>query len=166
MNEEFLKKVEAEYADLSNLLISANVTVSTMESCTAGLIATLITDTEGASGILKGAFITYSNEAKIREGVPEDVIEKFGVYSEETAKEMAKACSSAYGSYIGIGVTGSIGRKDPENRDSTPGEVFFAIKAGENLRSWSMTLEKADSRLEAKLQIAHVVCMMLRRILL
>ena len=166
MDTELLKKVTEEYRELTELLLAAWVSISIMESCTGGLISSLITDTEGASEIMKGSYVTYSNEAKIREGVPASVIETYGVYSEETAREMAKACSLAYGSFVGIGVTGSLGRKDPENPDSVPGEVFLAIKAGDEIRSYAITIETASSRLSAKLQIAHVLCLMLRRVLL
>ena len=63
------KKVREEYRILTKSLISRKLTITTMESCTAGQIASLITDTEGSSEILKGAFVTYSNEAKIMMGV-------------------------------------------------------------------------------------------------
>ncbi|MBR0092847.1 MAG: CinA family protein, partial [Lachnospiraceae bacterium] len=71
MQEETVRK---KYADLTRLLIRNGISITTMESCTAGQIASLITDTEGASEIMKGAFVTYSNEAKIRQGVPAEVI--------------------------------------------------------------------------------------------
>lgn len=109
-------------------LIARQITVSTMESCTAGLLASCITDTEGASAILKGAFITYSNEAKIRQGVPAEVIGQHGVYSFATAKAMADACREAYQAVIGIGVTGTTGNTDPNNGDSVSGEIYYAIR--------------------------------------
>ena len=45
-------------------LIASHTTVSTMESCTSGLIASMITDTEGASAIFPGGFVTYLNETQ------------------------------------------------------------------------------------------------------
>ena len=65
------------------------MTITTMESATSGQIASLITDTEGSSAILKGAFITYCNEAKIMQGVPAEILDKYTVYSKETAEAMA-----------------------------------------------------------------------------
>ena len=67
-----------------------------MESCTSGLIASLITDTEGASAVMKGAYITYSNEAKVLHGVPKETIDKYGVYSYETAEDMAFSAGAIY----------------------------------------------------------------------
>ena len=54
-------KVREGYARLTKLLIERKMTITTMESCTAGQIASLVTDTEGSSAVLKGAFVTYCN---------------------------------------------------------------------------------------------------------
>ena len=62
-------------------LIKLNKTVSTMESCTGGFIASSITDIEGASDILKFSAVTYSNEYKIKMGVSKEIIDKYSVYS-------------------------------------------------------------------------------------
>ena len=55
-------------------LIESHTTISTMESCTSGLIASMITDTEGASAIFPGGFVTYLNETKILVGVDTEII--------------------------------------------------------------------------------------------
>lgn len=55
-------------------LIKSGTTISTMESCTSGLIASMITDTEGASAIFPGGYVTYLNETKIFVGVDENII--------------------------------------------------------------------------------------------
>ena len=128
-----------------------------MESCTSGLIASLITDTEGSSAIFKGAFVTYSNEAKILNGVPAEVIEKNGVYSEETAVAMAEVCRERLGSDIGVGVTGSFANADPNNADSVPGEVFFAISTAEGTKSYHCSVPIQSCRLSSKLFVADMV---------
>ena len=71
-------------------LITSHTTISTMESCTSGLIASLITDTEGASAIFPGGYVTYLNETKVLVGVDPSVIEIHGVYSPECAEAMAR----------------------------------------------------------------------------
>ena len=120
--------VRAGYRQLTLFLIRKGLTVSTMESITSGMVASLITDTEGASAVLKGAFVTYSNEAKIQQGVPRETIDRFSVYSEETAATMAEACRKAYNADIGIGITGTAGNEDPSNPGSSvPGQVYLAI---------------------------------------
>ena len=92
--------IESNYHEITAKLIEKSLTVTTMESCTSGLIASLITDCEGASASFKGGFVTYSNEAKILNGVDKNIIDKYGVYSFETAKAMAKSCKDFYS--IGI----------------------------------------------------------------
>ena len=89
------QEIREHYRRLTKLLIDRKYTITTMESATSGQIASLITDTEGSSAVLKGAFITYSNEAKILQGVPAETIEKYTVYSRETAEAMAAACEAA-----------------------------------------------------------------------
>lgn len=121
-------EIRANYEKLTKFLIDKHLTITTMESATAGQIASLITDTEGSSAVLKGAFVTYSNEAKILQGVPRETIEEHSVYSRETAAAMAMACLEAYHADIGIGVTGTMGNTDPANAEaSVPGQVYFAI---------------------------------------
>ena len=151
------KTVRKKYADLTKRLIAEGITITTMESCTSGQIASLITDTEGASAVLKGAFVTYSNEAKIAQGVPRETIEKYGVYSAETAAAMAKACRDVMHADIGIGVTGSFGNVDPNNEDSLPGEVYFAIADKNGIIPYHCTLPTQPTRLLYKLYISEVI---------
>ena len=151
------KLVRQKYKFLTEFLIEHNILISTMESCTSGQIASLITDTEGSSAIFKGAFITYSNEAKIKNGVPSEIIERYGVYSSETASAMAKICRVLYDADIGIGVTGSFGNIDPDNSDSVPCEVFFAIATREKINSYHCIVPVQKSRLAYKLYMAEVI---------
>lgn len=150
-------KIREQYAELTGLLIKRKLTVTTMESATGGLIASLITDTEGSSAVLKGAFVTYSNEAKIMQGVPASVIETCGVYSAETAKAMAKACRAAYKADIGIGITGSFGNVDPNNADSIPGVVYYALDVKGNMTAFRLDLAAHPTRLDYKMCAAEKV---------
>ena len=149
--------VREKYTELTLGLIRRGLTITTMESCTSGQVASLITDTEGSSAVLKGAFVTYSNEAKILQGVPAGIIETYGVYSAETAAAMAEACRAAYGADIGTGVTGSFGNADPANADSIPGEVYFAVATGRGTESFHCTSPVQASRLAYKLYMADVI---------
>ena len=109
-------------------LIEKQTTISTMESCTSGLIASMITDTEGASAIFPGGYVTYLNETKIFIGVEEEIIQKYGVYSKECAEAMAKTVQQKLHTDISIGVTGTTGNVDPNNADSVQGKMFFCIR--------------------------------------
>lgn len=156
MNQDY-SDIRLKYRKLTETLIEKKLSISTMESITSGQIASLITDTEGSSAVLKGAFITYSNEAKILQGVPAETIETYGVYSKETAEAMAAACLRAYGADIGIGVTGSAGNPDPNNADSVPGEVYYAIAAADAVKSWHVLLEPESSRYGFKMKVADQI---------
>ncbi len=153
----FSESVRSNYKLLTEWLINRGFTVTTMESCTSGLIASLITDTEGASKALKGALITYSNEAKIMSGVSESVIRDYGVYSLETAVEMAKSCRETFGADIGIGVTGTLGNTDPSNSDSIPGEVFLAVCTSADVKSYRAVLSGIATRNEWKFAVARAL---------
>lgn len=164
------KDIRQDYRKLTELLIEWNMSITTMESATAGQIASLITDTEGASAIFKGASITYSNETKIMQGVSAEVIHKYTVYSKETAEAMATACANMYGADIGIGVTGTMGNTDPDNADpdnadaSVPGQVYFAISLKGTVRSYVVEIPQQPSRLMYKLAVAKEVYDVLMRL--
>lgn len=104
-----------------------NKTISTMESCTGGGVANSITNIEGASEVLKFSAITYSNEFKIKMGVSSSVIDKYSVYSIETAMEMSKNISKFTNSNYGIGITGKLNRVDINNLYGSDNKVFISI---------------------------------------
>ncbi len=151
------EKVRSRFRELTLLFIDRNLTVSTMESCTGGLLASLFTDTEGSSAVFRGSYVTYSNEQKIRLGVPADTIEKHGVYSNQTSNAMARVCAQAFGTDISIGVTGTFSNVDPANDDSVPGEVYFSIYRKGRIRDYRCTVPALPSRSACKLLIADVV---------
>ena len=166
MSEFSEQEIRADYRKITKRLIEEGKTITTMESCTSGLIASLITDTEGASAALKGAFVTYSNIGKIMQGVPEETIEKYSVYSNETAIAMADACRKTYAADYGIGVTGTMGNVDPANASaSVPGRVYFAISREEKTEVFYRELVPMPSRYEYKLAVAEeIVKELLKRI--
>lgn len=151
-------EIRKEYGKLTKLLIEKKLTISTMESATSGQIASLITDCEGSSAVFPGGFVTYCNEAKIRYGVSKETIEIHTVYSEEVAREMALNARKAYGTDIGIGVTGTMGNVDPNNSEnSVPGKVYFAIAKDDQVNSHSVDIPLQSSRLMYKLAVAKEI---------
>lgn len=113
--------------DLVKKLVSQKITISTMESCTGGGVANSITNIEGASEILKFSAVTYSNEFKIKMGVSSEIIDKYSVYSMETAKEMSKNISKFTGSILGVGITGKLNRVDINNPYGEDNVVFVSV---------------------------------------
>lgn len=97
-----------------------NWTIGVMESCTGGAIIDSITNIPGTSDVFKTGKVTYSDEAKVMAGVDKKVIEVYGVYSIEVAKEMARKIEGE----IGIGVTGNL-----------PGIVYVAVRIKNEIKS-------------------------------
>ena len=135
-------------------LISLNKTISTMESCTGGYLANEITNIEGSSSVLKFSAVTYSNEYKIKMGVNEEIINKYTVYSIETAKEMSKKISDFTNSDYGIGITGKINKVDPANLVGEDNLIFVSIY-DKNMNTYHTLEIKAldKTRLENKKMI-------------
>ena len=98
-----------------------------MESCTGGGVANAITNVEGASEILKFSAVTYSNEFKIKMGVNKEIIDKYSVYSMETAIEMSKNISLYTSSDYGVGITGKLNRIDPNNPYGEDNIIYISI---------------------------------------
>jgi len=123
--EEIMNKVV-------ELLIKNNKTISTMESCTGGALVNAITNIPGASEVLKFSAITYSNEYKIKLGVDSKIIDKYTVYSIETADEMSKVISNYTNSNYGVGITGKLSRPDINNPYGEDNLVFISIYNKDN----------------------------------
>lgn len=100
-----------QHADvLASLLIRKELSVTTAESATAGMIASYLADTPGMSGCMKEAFVTYSDEAKEELlGVRKETINKHTVYSHEVAAEMAEGARQKTGADLALSVTGIAG---------------------------------------------------------
>ena len=86
---DFRKDIEDGYHELTKNLIGSGLSVSVMESCTGGLVAALFSDVEGASEVFENGLVTYSNSSKISYGLDEDIIKKYGVYSEQRNRDFS-----------------------------------------------------------------------------
>ena len=117
-----------------------NLTLATMESCTGGFLASTITDVPGSSDYFLGGIVSYTNDAKIANGVPVDTIERYGAISRETAEAMAHAVRRRLGAHIGIGITGIAGPSDQEGK--AVGTVFEAISLDQRVKSISLHLPR------------------------
>ena len=138
------------------ILTEEGKTISTMESCTGGAIANAITNVPGASSVLKFSAVTYSNDFKIKMGVSADVIDKYTVYSKETAREMARAISEfAYSDY-GVGVNGKLGKGDPNNKFGDDNQVFVCIYDSGKYIDFNLFVDRDDRR-DDKLEVLEVI---------
>ena len=106
-------------------------TISTAESCTGGLLASLITDISGASQWFSQGWIVYSNEAKMRElGVEKSAFDEgeAGAVSHEVAVQMARGARYQSGSDVSIAITGIAG-PGGSTIDKEVGRVHVAVIA-------------------------------------
>ena len=133
---------------IADLLIKYNLTVSTAESCTSGLLASRLTDVPGSSQYFKGGSVCYSNELKINDmGIDKDLIERYGAVSEEVAKSLAKNIAQKNNTDLGIGITGIAG-PDGGTEKKPVGLVFVGIFYKNNLyiKKYNLTPDRITNR--------------------
>lgn len=107
---EILSEIEKLKQKLYLLLSQKNISLSTAESCTGGMIGACITSIPGISSHYGYGFVTYSNEAKQELiGVSSQTLAKHGAVSAETALEMAEGALIKSGADIAVSVTGIAG---------------------------------------------------------
>jgi len=95
---------------LVELLLSNDMTITCVESCTGGLVSAALVGVSGASDVFKSSFVTYSNKAKRKlAGVSKDTLDRYTAVSAQTAQEMAEGGAKAAGSDVCISVTGLAG---------------------------------------------------------
>lgn len=133
---------------IADLLIQNNLTVSTAESCTSGLLASRLTDVPGSSQYFKGGSVCYSNESKINDvGVDKYLIERYGAVSEEVAESLAKNIAQKNNTDIGIGITGIAGPGGGTEKKPV-GLVFVGIFYKNNLyiKRYNLTPDRITNR--------------------
>lgn len=95
---------------VSEWLLAQRQTLSVAESCTGGLVSSLLTDMPGSSAYTLANVVTYSNAAKTRLlGVPEALLSQHGAVSGQVAEAMALGASQLMGADWGLSLTGIAG---------------------------------------------------------
>lgn len=95
---------------VAEMLCENNLTISTAESCTGGMVAAKLISYPGVSKVFLEGAVTYSNEAKMKRlKVRKDTLDNYGAVSEQTAKEMAEGICKESGSDVSIVTTGIAG---------------------------------------------------------
>jgi nicotinamide-nucleotide amidase len=123
VDEETLAEV------VGRLLVKENGTLACAESCTGGLLSSLLTDVPGSSQYFTHCIISYSNEAKMHYlGVREETLAQYGAVSEQTAGEMAAGIRRTAGTDYGIAVTGIAGPSGA-TEEKPVGLVYIGLAA-------------------------------------
>jgi len=115
------------YQVVAQMLIQKGVSIAFAESCTGGLISSIITDVPGISDVFERAVVSYSNKSKVESlGVKEETLLKYGAVSRETAIEMAEGIKELAETDLGISVTGIAG-PDGGTDEKPVGLVYIAL---------------------------------------
>ena len=113
---------------LINLLKKRKLKISFAESCTGGLLSSIITSNAGSSKVFDLGLVTYSNQAKQKIlKVPNKIIKKYGAVSAQCCLSMVNNLSKISKSHINISITGIAGPKGG-TRKKPVGLVFIGLK--------------------------------------
>jgi nicotinamide-nucleotide amidase len=108
-------------------LRESDQTVAVAESCTGGLVGSMLTDVPGSSDYFDRGFVTYSYDAKLQElGVSREALDDHGAVSEPVAREMARGVRDASGTTWGVATTGIAGPTGG-SEEKPVGTVFVGV---------------------------------------
>ena len=145
---------------LLDLLEKYNLKIATAESCTGGLVSGVLCDIAGISKYFEEGFVTYSEDAKIKNlGVLPETIESYGVVSCEVAEEMAiGACKSANAN-CAIATTGIAGPTGG-TEENPVGTVCFACVVKDQVLTERMIFEgtRMEIRMQAVMYAIEMLC--------
>jgi nicotinamide-nucleotide amidase len=140
-------------------------TLATAESCTGGLVAARLSDVAGASDVLAGGVVSYSNDVKTTElGVPEELIAAHGAVSAEVAEAMAAGVRERLGVHVGIAVTGVAG-PGGGTPEKPVGLVHLHVETPEREQGANFSLpgDRATVRTRATVSALHLARRVLTR---
>jgi nicotinamide-nucleotide amidase len=172
--ELLLRQVMGEYivgregetlaGQVGRQLTDHGLTLALAESCTGGLIASLLTSWPGASAFLERAAVTYADSAKLDWlKIAPEILHRYGAVSEPCALAMARGVRQAADTDLALAVTGIAG-PDGGSRDKPVGTVFLALAAEdtEQVRRYQFS----GDRNQVQVMSAHMALEWLRRYLI
>ena len=153
MQEEIF--TQTNMIELQNLLRKHNKSITCAESCTGGLVASMITKISGSSDIFNGSIVSYSNEIKNKElNVKNSTLENYGAVSIETVNEMLDGVIKKFEANFAIAISGIAG-PNGATKNKPVGTVFIGI--GDSKHHKIVTLHNFNgSREEVQIQAAKV----------
>ena len=145
--------------DLGELLRKEGLSISVAESCTGGMVGSLITDQPGSSAYFLGGVIAYSDSVKRDQlGVPAALLKRVGAVSAEVATAMAEGARSRFGTDLAVGVTGIAG-PDSDGSKKPVGLTYVAVASahGTESREFRFSGDRASNRRQAALQALRLL---------
>jgi len=139
---------------IGKFLIENNLTISTVESCTGGLLSSKLTDVSGSSSYITLNLVTYSNEAKNKMlGV---ILDKEGAVSENCALQMAKGLQNLTKADICVSTTGIAGPTGG-SKEKPVGLMYSCIHSKEKTQLYKINVDPSLSRTEIKEKFVEIV---------
>ena len=135
---------------IGQLLIEKKLKISTVESCTGGLLSSYLTDVSGSSSYITLNLVTYSNAMKHKMlGVSNEILETKGAVSSECAFEMAKGLYKLTSSDICVSTTGIAGPTGG-SKDKPVGLMYSAIYTPNNYQIYKIIKPSETPRTKMK----------------
>ncbi len=132
-------------------MIKNGLRLCTAESCTGGMISQTVTEVAGASQMFLGGACTYTEEVKMKLlGVKGETLEKFSVYSEQTAGEMSSGAMKLFGADCAVAVTGIAG-PGGGTEDKPVGTVYVSVRNDRREIVRTLRLDKEYENLDRRM---------------
>lgn len=138
---EIRKNIDKTARIVVQYMIENNLTLSSAESCTGGMLSAAVTSVPGASAVFECGIVSYSERIKSKIlGVPARLIKTFGVVSREVAESMAENVMKMSDSDVSVGITGLAG---PSGDGVNPvGTIFVSVRRKGAYITKNLALEK------------------------
>jgi nicotinamide-nucleotide amidase len=140
-------------------------TIAVAESCTGGLLTGRLTEHAGASEVVAGGLVVYTNEAKVAlAGVDPALIERAGAVSQDVAVALADGARAALSADVGVGVTGIAGPGGAT--DGKPVGLVWLSTSHRDGRRMTRSVKLAGGRADIRDRSTTVALHLVRRLLL
>jgi PncC family amidohydrolase len=154
-DERLTVKAEKTAEAVIEKLKSLSVKLALAESCTAGLVSGILAETSGASSVLWGSYVCYTQEAKVQMlGLNDERLTKSGLVNSETACSMAEGVLQKSGADITAAVTGLAG---PGGDGRVPVGTVWIATARRGMETEAKEFVFTDSRNIVRMQAALAV---------
>ena len=135
-------------------LIERKLTISFAESITGGMLSSVLVMNAGASEVFVGSRIVYQTNEKVNQlGVSNEMINEYGVVSNEVAIEMAKCLKNKTNVDVAVSITGSAG---PKTINENKKEAFFTILYNDNIHTHHILLKSKSRKRNLKRCVKEV----------
>lgn len=138
-------------AEVGRLLVETKTTLAMAESCTGGMIASMMTDVPGSSAYFLFSGVTYANAAKVEIlGVSPETLDRHGAVHEKTAEEMADGARRVVDADYGISTTGIAG-PDGGTDDKPVGTVCIGLATRKSVEGFRYVFRFDDRDLNRRI---------------